>query len=136
LYEIPSYVPYVHPQYNVGGFAYNDIALLKISQYSKYPPVRLQTPALSSLTAPGNAVTVSGWGATVRVLWEARVVAVDPVGLHLHLPCLLACFFCRCDRQQAGGFISPYLRWTDLTVKPDSVCAGLFPDYDPATQVG
>lgn len=64
---MPSYVQYEHPGYIWGPpTSLNDIALLELSAYSKYPPVRLQTPALSSLTAPGTPVIASGWGATVR----------------------------------------------------------------------
>lgn len=68
LWEVPSYIHYSHENYQPGTTEYNDIALLKISAYSKYPPVRLQTPALSSLTEPGTTVIASGWGATVRVV--------------------------------------------------------------------
>lgn len=85
-YEVPSYVPIAHGAYNPLT-RLNDIALLKISAYSKYPPVRLQTPALASLTEPGTTVTASGWGATVRTCvcvrrWMQCTSRVPGLGVH------------------------------------------------------
>ena len=43
----------------------NDIAVAKLAAFTKYPPLRIQTPELSTLSEPGKTVTIVGWGATV-----------------------------------------------------------------------
>ncbi len=99
-HEVTSYFAYLNPDYD---FPFDDIALAKLGAFSKYPPLRIQTPALAALSESGEPVTIAGWGCTDG----------DP-----------------------PGPTSLYLRWAEVTIEPDSACAGYGGVFDPATMVG
>lgn len=46
----------------------DDIAVFELAAYSKYPPIRLLTPDLVTLSAPTTTVTAVGWGRMVSAL--------------------------------------------------------------------
>lgn len=62
--EVIAYNPRNNADYDPATFE-NDIAVAKLAAFSKYPPLRIQTPELSELSEPGKTVTYAGWGATV-----------------------------------------------------------------------
>jgi hypothetical protein len=73
LYEVTSYVPMMNANYD-NNSALNDIAVAKLGAFSKYPPLRVQTPELAALSEPGQPVTIVGWGCTVRAaFWSACI---------------------------------------------------------------
>lgn len=64
VYEVTGYLPMNNTNYNAT-ILKNDIAVAKLAAFSKYPPLRIQTPELSTLSEPGKTVTEVGWGAMV-----------------------------------------------------------------------
>jgi hypothetical protein len=61
---VTAYIPRNNADYSPYTLE-NDIAVAKLALFSTYPPLRIQTPKLSTLSEPGKTVTEVGWGATV-----------------------------------------------------------------------
>lgn len=113
-----SYIPTINADFDPNTFT-DDISVAKLSAFSKYPPLRIQTPELAALSAPGQSVTIVGWGCTVslctswsRPMVAPRVIPSDsPFTLH---------------PQEDPGPASAYLRWAETTIEPASVCEDAF----------
>ena len=127
--EVYSYIPTMNADYDPNTLT-DDIAVAKLSAFSKYPPLRIQTPELAALGAPGQPVTIVGWGCTVSlcISWSRPIIAPrvipsdSPFTLH---------------PQQDSGPASPYLRWAETPIEPASVCENAFgaPYYNDQTNV-
>jgi len=65
-WEVYSYTPFDNFNYDDDTML-NDISVLNLGGFSKYPPIRLLTPDLNPLSEPGSTVTTAGWGAMVSI---------------------------------------------------------------------
>lgn len=62
--EVTAFTPIINEDYN-STTDKNDIGVAILGAFSKYPPLRIQTPELSTLTEAGKPLTVVGWGSMV-----------------------------------------------------------------------
>ena len=80
----------IHPAFGTAGIN-NDIALLQLDSYHRYPRIELLTPDRAVLAEPGTMATTVGWGRTseggspsptLRKL-EAQIISNDECKTHL-----------------------------------------------------
>lgn len=126
-HQVFAYGPTIHEGYPGREPHDYDIAVARFSGWSRYPPLRIQTPDLAALSEPGTTATLVGWGCTVSVepqnsmaLWRDAPVHTWP--LFSEPTSLLRI-------QEDGGEISSFLRWAETTVEADSVCERVFDFY-------